>query len=137
LEFTEKSVTSPLCLAEGIRKLKVDGGMPIKSHALDSTLVTPVKLPPMPRAQQHSALRRSLLVFTVVSTIALLFLFSVTLASSAGNGFYHITLDLPVFFLLLVLTAFTGGWIPAEDAIFHPKPAAHASPTRAPPASFF
>ena len=104
--------------------------------ALDSILVTPVNLPPMPRAQQHSALRRSLLVFAIASTIAFLLLFSVTLASSAGDGFYHITLDLPVFFLLLVLTACISDWFQADDAFFRPKPAAPAAPTRAPPASF-
>jgi hypothetical protein len=90
----------------------------------------------MPRSQQHSALRRSLLLFAIVSTIVFLLLFSVTLASSAGDGFYHITLDLPVFFLLLVLTACIGGWIQTEDACLRPKPAAPAPPTRAPPASF-
>jgi hypothetical protein len=77
------------------------------------------------------------LVFAVVSTVVLLLLFSVTLASSAGDGFYHIALDLPVFFLLLVLTACIGGWLQSEDAFFRPKPAAPASTTRAPPASFF
>ena len=89
----------------------------------------------MRRAKQHSSLRHSLLVFAVVSTIALLLLFSVTLASSAGDGFYHIALDLPVFFLLLVLTVFIGGWIQAEDEFFQAKPAAPASLARAPPAS--
>jgi hypothetical protein len=90
----------------------------------------------MPRTQQHSALRRTLLVFAIASTIAFLLLFSVTLAASAGDGFCHITLDLPVFFLLLVLTACIGGWVEAENAFLRPKPAAPNPPTRAPPASF-
>jgi preprotein translocase SecE subunit len=90
----------------------------------------------MPRPHQHSALRRSLLVFAIASTIAFLLVFSVTLASSSGDGLYHITLDLPVFLLLLVLTVCIGDWFPAEDAFFQPNLAAPAPPTRAPPAFF-
>jgi hypothetical protein len=90
----------------------------------------------MPRTE-HSALRGCLLVFVIAATIAFLVLFSVTLTSSAGDGFFHITLDLPIFFLLLVLTAYIAGWIEAEDAFFQSKPAAPSPPTRAPPASFF
>jgi hypothetical protein len=89
----------------------------------------------MARAQQHGALRRSLLVVAVASTIAFLLLLSVTLAGSSVDGFHHLTLDLPVLFLLLVLTACTPDWFQAEDALFWPKPAFPAPPARAPPAS--
>jgi hypothetical protein len=91
----------------------------------------------MLRATQQRALRRFVLVFAVVSAIAFLLLFSITLASAPGSGFYHITLALPVFFLLLVLTTCISGWIQAEDSIGPLKPAAPTSPTRAPPASLF
>lgn len=105
--------------------------------ALDPIVATPVKSPLMLREQQRSALRHYLLVFAVVSTIGLLLLFSITLASSAGDGFYHIALNLPVLFLLLVLTTSVGGWLQPGDVFPQPKPVAPASPTRAPPTSIF
>jgi hypothetical protein len=89
----------------------------------------------MPGSQQNSS-RRALFVFAVAATIAFLLLFSLTLASSDGGGFYHLSLDLPVFFLLLVLTGCTDEWPQAEDTFFLLRPAAPAPPARAPPASF-
>ncbi len=113
------------------------GAIRYTGEALDPIVATPVKSSRMPRAQQRSAPRHYLLMFAVASTIALLLLFSITLASSAGDGFHHIALTLPVLFLLLVLTACVGGWLQPEDVFPRPKPAAPACPTRAPPTSIF
>ena len=87
----------------------------------ESNLVAPVKLARMSGSQQSSP-RRALFVFAVAATIAFLLLFSLTLASSDGSGFYHLTLDLPVFFLLLVLTGCTDDWAQAEDTFFPLRP---------------
>ena len=108
---------------------------PTSRGASDSIFVAPVKLARMP-GSQHNSPRRSLFVFAVAATIAFLLLFSVTLASSDGAGFYHLTLDLPVLFLLLVLTGCTDDWSQAEDTFYPLRPAAPAPPTRAPPALF-
>jgi hypothetical protein len=91
----------------------------------------------MPRAHQHHRQSSSLFVLAVAATIAFLLLFSILLASSAGPGFYHIALDLPVFFLLLFLAACTNDWLEAEDTLFLTRPSESTPPTRAPPASFF
>jgi hypothetical protein len=91
----------------------------------------------MLRVQQHSALRRSLLVFAVAATIAFLLLFSIALASSAAVGFQHIALALPVFFFLLLLTVCVDGWIEVESNLVPTRAFSPAPPSRAPPASLF
>lgn len=88
----------------------------------------------MHRTKQQSSLRRPVLAVAVVATIALLLVLSVALATSAGHGFNHIDLALPVLYFLVLLTAFTGERLATQDLVVETKVFVSARRTRAPPA---
>lgn len=88
----------------------------------------------MHRAKQQSSLRQPLLVVAIVCMIALVLMLSFALASAAGHSFDHVSLALPVFFLLLLLTLSAGERLPTKSLAVLPKVSASPAPSRAPPA---
>jgi hypothetical protein len=70
----------------------------------------------------------------VVCAIALVLILSIALTVSAGHALDHLTLALPIFFVLLLLATSTGDWLASEDFSFAANPPLSTCFTRGPPA---
>jgi hypothetical protein len=66
--------------------------------------------------------------------IALVLILSIAITVSAGHDFDHVTLALPLLFVLLFLAIWVSDRLGIEDFFIAPKPLVSIALTRGPPA---
>jgi hypothetical protein len=74
------------------------------------------------------------LLVLVIFAVALVLILSIAISLNAGHSFDHITLALPVFFVLLFLATPLSDWLDEKRCFFAARIPLSASLTRGPPA---
>jgi hypothetical protein len=88
----------------------------------------------MSRIRQRSLIGRFAWAMLVICAIALVLILSMAITVSAGHALDHLTLALPIFFVLLLLATSTGEWLASEDFFLAANPPLTTCFTRGPPA---